>query len=118
MLRAPFRISRLTSWVILGVRHWTKPTSSLHLTVYVYIIGNMRPKSVGNNRNLGVCRGGFPTEGWSGASPLYLHSLLFDVVNGIHKECLKPLIFHQIRQKYHSTLNFWGNPCKPMSMYM
>ena len=29
----------------------------------------------------------------------------------MYKERLNPLIFDQNGQEYHSTLNFWGNPC-------
>ena len=44
----------------------------------------------------------------SGAVPLYWCPLSFDVVKRMHKECLKPLIFHQNGQKYHSE--FLGKP--------
>ena len=39
---------------------------------------------------------GFPTETkwWSGAAPLYFCPKAFDVVEGMHKGCKKPLMFH------------------------
>ena len=51
---------------------------------------------------------------YNGTVLLYmcLLSFPFDVVSGLmYTGMLKPLIFDQNEQEYHSTLNFWGNPC-------
>ena len=49
---------------------------------------------------------GFPRPEESGAAPLYWHLVPFDVVSKMYTGMLKPLIFDQNEQEYHSTLNF------------